>query len=67
MKAFEEWSKTIFPEIPSIIDDNQGFNQWLGMKRGWKATLKWALTQQVEIGYNIPVVLVDIIEKELEE
>lgn len=61
MKAFEEW----WAKQPDIRTFE--LVHFYIAKDSWRAALEWTLKHQTDIGYSIPAVPVDIIQKELEE
>ena len=67
MTEFDNWYNNIEKEYP-LYQDKDGYNigNIRALKVGWKAALEWALTQETSICYSIPIVVTDIIRKELE-
>ena len=64
MKQFEKW----YGELP-IREDAEDFTLETQAKyrKGWIAALEWTLSNETSICYSLPVVLVDLIEKEMKE
>lgn len=60
MREFDKWWDS---------QDEKRYNpgQWWAYEKVWKAALEWALSKQTDVAYSIPVVLVDDIQKELED
>lgn len=70
MKEFEKWfNKKQDPEeilrleaciTPENLTD-------MIAETAWRAALEWMLTQETSVCYSLPVILTDIIRKELDE
>ena len=69
MKEFEVWwnKKRDIKESEAIykITTSEELIDSLA-KLAWKAALEWALSNKTSVCYSLPVVLADLIEKELE-
>lgn len=62
MTEFEKWVNTRGQSKNEVDPYAYCFAE-----EAWKAALEWALSTQTSIGYSVPVVLVDTINKELKE
>ena len=67
MNEFEKWNTKTMPKISPLNLAHSVLFIKEQRKEGWKAALEWALSNETSVAYSIPVILTDVIEKELEQ
>ena len=69
MKQFRKWwEKHRASRGPHTCQSSRGENlAQLADEEIWRACLEWMLSNETSVCYSLPVVLTDIIRKELEE
>ena len=66
MKQFEKWlDSPDNKELNELYEKDAPVQDWT--EAGYRRALEWMLAQETSIAYSVPVVLTDIIRKELED